>query len=163
MKKLLLLLSILLVANTFTSCKKEKEEEPEPTKTELLTAHEWKGVDAVGYVNGVQDGNPIDISDFTMLFGVNHHLFFYNDGDLSDDYAIWTLIEGDPDTIQLSEPNNNPQALYHLNLSQSNKSINDVDYTLLKIEKLTEDKFTFYVEGTNNAGDPVKIVYHMTK
>ena len=72
MKKLLLLLSILLIANTFTSCKKEKEE-PQPTKTELLTAHEWIGVNAIEYTNGTEtDSAPLEMK---FLFAVNNDFF----------------------------------------------------------------------------------------
>ena len=161
MKKILLIFSILLIANTFTSCKKEKDEKPKPSKEELLTAHEWYGIDLVGYVNEEQVGDPESMLGFSMLFGVNNYVFFYENGELSD-YAKWTYVEGSPDTINISEPPSMP-ATHPFIIPQANRSVNDLIANIWYLDKLTEDKFTFHWEGTNDDGDPIKVVFHLKK
>ncbi len=155
MKKLLLLLSILLVANTFTSCKKEKEEEPAPTKTELLTAHEWIGIDRIHYTNDVQD-NSTDLSDYKMLFAINNDLFIYNNGEPSEFYT-WEYINGNPDIIRLTDmatSSHNPMFY----LSQANKTTDHYDW---QVDELTENKFTFTMFDPNDATK--KYVFHFKK
>ena len=156
MKKLLLLLSILLVANTFTSCKKEKEEKPAPTKTELLTAHEWIGIDRIKYENDVEV-NSDDMSDYTMLFAINNDLFIYNNGTPSEFYS-WEYIKGNPDIIRLSDmvtTSHNPM----LYLSQANK--NTYDTYDWEVDELTENKLTFTMIFPSNPTE--KYVFHFKK
>ena len=155
MKKLLLLLSILLVANTFTSCKKEKEEEPEPTKTELLTAHEWIGIDRIQFTNDVQ-GDTTDMSDYTLLFAINNDLFIYHDG-VPNEFYSWEYIKGNPDIVRLTDMTSNSlNPMFYL--SQANKATDHIDW---QVDELTENKFTFTMFNPNNPTH--KYVFHFKK
>ncbi len=162
MKKLLLLFSILLIANTFTSCKKEKEEEPKPSKAELLTAHEWLGIDLVTYTDGTQTDFD-DMSEFSLLFGTNNDFFNYDNGELSS-YGKWQLIDGSPDILRLYNTHSVTVTLPDPMLYdyfQSDKSVNNT-HTDWNIEELTKDKLTLYIEGDVN-GEHIKLVFHFKK
>ncbi len=159
-KNLLLLTSFLLLAGTFSSCKKECPVD-EPSKTELLTAHEWQGVDGMEYRNGTLV-NTRDMSGFIFLFAVNKDLFVYENGTL-DEYYHWEYIKGSPDIIHLEEVNTAPSPITHhfffLNDTQT-RVPQTYDF---KVEKLNETKLTFYMEITDGSGNTTKFVYHFKK
>ena len=162
MKKLLLIFSILLIANTFTSCKKEKDddEKQEPNKTELLTSHEWHGVDAIEYTNGTQtNSQPFNRS---FLFAVNNDYFLYNENDQLVENGNWILIDGDPAKLKVIQHSNS--TLTHSDIfpfQQTTKSVNNI--LVFNIEKLTKDKLSLSLEGVNNNGDALKVVINLKK
>ena len=158
MKKLLLF-SILLIATSLSSCKKEKEEDPQPTKTELLTAHEWYGVDIVVFKDGTQTDS--DKLDSSILFGINKDYFSYDKNGELEGYGKWVIIDGDPVIIRISD---------YQNVSAKNQSIlgfSPADkfrpsYTDFYIGDLSDNKLSFYLEGVEN-GVKIKIVLNFRK
>jgi hypothetical protein len=154
MKKGLLILIGLLFVTSFTSCKKE-EKVAEPTKEELLQKHIWKGVEAVAYdASGNETGRQA-IPQFEMLFAVNNDYFLYDSGDL-DGYGDWIYVKGDPDIIKLTPSSSRP--------APSILKVGDINFRSplqtmdLKVDKLTENDFVFYIEDGSN-----KIVYTLKK
>ena len=163
MKKLLLLLSIALIMNNLISCKKKKIEEPELTKSELLTAHQWYGVDLEIYVNGAKVNTRN--FDLSVLFAVNRDYIYYNNNGDIINIGEWELIEGNPTILRLlnddisTKPSANP-LLYQLNkMGRGNEDFS--------IEKLTENKLTIYQESIRQVrslqNDTIKIVYNYKK
>ena len=158
MKKLLLF-SILLIATSLSSCKKEKEEDPQPTKTELLTAHEWHGVDIILYEDGTQvDSDNFDVS---VLFGVNKNYFFYDENGNLDGYGKWAIIDGDPAIIRLSEEqevSTKNQSIFRFSHSGKLRP----SYTDFSIGELKESKLSLYIEFIRN-GKNMKVVFNYRK
>ena len=140
MKKLLLLLSILLIANTFTSCKKEKEADNETSQLELLTAHKWNGDDYLTYIDGTLT-NTDDLTD-SYLFKENFDFFRYVANGSVADQGTWQLIDGSPETLKLT--------------------LDDGSVQEYKIIKLTENELSFKLETTSNNGT-IKIVFNYKK
>ncbi len=156
MKKTLLFLSFLVVMGIFTAC--DKDDDPvEPSPTELLVAHEWQGIEAVAYEDGTAV-DTLDLSIFTFLFAVNHDLFVYREGIL-DEQDEWEYISGSPDIIRLTPiaPPKVEQPLFYIPTNYK------VSETLdLKVETLTTDKLTFYIEEIVD-GVNEKYIYYFKK
>ena len=155
-KTLLLLTGFLLIAGTFSSCKKECPVD-EPTKTELLTAHEWHAIDIITYKNGTQT-NSQDVSEYVWLFAVNKDAFLYKNGSITE-YYKWQYITGSPDIIKLTEVG--PPVVNILNDFGNLQTRASQTYEF-KVKDLNDTKLTFYIEGTNN-GDTIKVVFHFKK
>ncbi len=156
-KTLLLLTGFMLIAGTFSSCKKDCPVD-EPTKTELLTAHQWQAIDVVTYTNGTQTDSQ-DMSAYTWLFAVNKDLFIYQNGVVSE-YYKWQYITGSPDIIKLTATSGSP-TINILN-SAGNIQTRVAQTYELKVQDLNDTKLTFYMEGTDN-GNTTKMVFHLKK
>ena len=158
-------LAILLVTSiaTTTSCKKECPAPPEPTKEQLLTAHEWLGVDRTLYINDVQD-TVVDISEWKLLFAVNKDYFVYDNDDL-DEYGSWQLISGNPDVLKLTEESSTVIPKLISDTEDSKKEVLDANTnsTDFKIEKLDEDNLYFYLEDTDSGGNHLKLLIKFKK
>ncbi len=155
-------LTILLVtsiANT-TSCKKECPVD-EPTKEQLLTAHEWLGVDRTLYINDVQD-TVVDMSEWKLLFAVNKDYFVY-DNDYLDEYGSWQLISGNPDVLRLTEESSTVIPKLILDTKYSKKHTKNTNNTDFKIEKLDENNLYIYLEDTDSGGNHQKLLIKFKK
>ena len=155
-------LAILLVTSiaTTTSCKKECPAPPEPTKEQLLTAHEWLGVDRTLYINDVQD-TVVDMSQWKLLFAVNKDYFVYENDQLNE-YGSWQLISGSPDILQLTKESNPviPKPLLNIDSKKQVLNTNEVDF---KIEKLDENNLYIYLEDTDSGGNHQKLLIKFKK
>jgi len=153
MKKGLLILIGLLFVTSFTSCK--KEEKVEPTKQELLQEHVWKGIDFVEYDASGTEVRRESMAQNEFLFAVNNDYFIYDNGDISG-YGDWAYTTGSPDIIKLT-PNSSRPAPSILKVGDINfrSPLQTMD---LKVDKLTENDFVFYIEDGSN-----KIVYTLKK
>ena len=161
----LLLIGFVLLSTLFTttSCKKECPKPPEPTKTELLTAHEWLGVKAVEYTNGTQT-NQLSLSNFKFLFAVNNDYFVYDNNSISE-YGNWEIISGSPDVLRLTPNSSSPRfenSLFNYNDNGLRSSLSN-SYRDFKIDKIDENSFIFYYEEVNSSGDNIKIEYEFKK
>ncbi len=158
-KTLLLLTGFLLIAGTFSSCKKDCPVD-EPTKTELLTSHEWHAIDAITYTNGTQT-NTQDVSEYDWLFAVNKDLFIYKNGSITE-YYKWQYITGSPDIIKLTAVSGGP--IVNILNNAGNIQTRVAQTYELKVKDLNDTKLTFYMENTDSStGDTTKIVFHLKK
>ncbi len=154
MKRLLLLLGILLIVNNLISCKKDDEQ---PTKEELLTAHKWYGIDSKIYTNGTETSSSQ--KDDSFLFKNNHEYSHYDDNGDLDETGKWKIIEGSPDIIKFYDI----QEVTMHNSKHVFRAYLPTYSFELKIEKLNEDYFSFYLEFTNSDNDNVKVVLNYKK
>jgi len=156
-------LTILLITSIATtiSCKKECPAPPEPTKEQLLTAHEWLGVDRTLYINDVQD-TVVDMSEWKLLFAVNKDYFVY-DNDYLDEYGSWQLISGNPDVLRLTEESSTVIPKLISDTKYSKKHTKNTNNTDFKIEKLDENNLYIYLEETDSGGNHQKLLIKFKK
>jgi len=138
MKKVILLFVVgLLTTSSLTSCKEDCPVD-EPTRTELLTAEEWVGINAVIYENDVEVDNE-SISDMNWAFLTNFDILIY-DNDVPEIYK-WGFE----------------------NSEQSFKLLNYEDnsiFELYDIDELTETSLVFSFTETDGT-DTAKMVYNL--
>jgi len=139
MKKVIVLFVVgLLTTSSLTSCKKDCPVD-EPTRTELLTAQEWVGINVVIYENDTEVINE-SISEAKFAFLTNFDILIYDNDEPSEIYK-WGFE----------------------NSEQSFKLLNYEDnsiFELYDIDELTETSLVFSFTETDGT-DTAKMVYNL--
>jgi len=134
-KSAIYLTSILLLI--ITSCGKEKtnNEQENPTIFDLLTAHDWQGVEVIRYVNG-QASTHTPITDTKYVFETDYHYQKIENNAAVQD-GTWEWLDG---TSQIR--------LRYFDASLNHNILDDLNVT-----KITTDKLEYFVpviDGSNN-------------
>ncbi len=131
------LFSILFIFIFFSCGHKETEPEVTPSSNfDLLTAHEWKGVEVIRFVDG-QESTHTPISNNKYIFETDGHYKKFENGTLIQD-GTWELIENSMVLIRTR----------YYSATYNHDILDD-----LRLIELTADKFSYslpYIDGSNH-------------
>ncbi|GEM_PF-3117404 len=150
MKNIVFLSGLLMLFISFSSCgkKKEKTDPPETaSNSELLTAHDWKGVEVIRFVNG-NETTHTSITNCKFVFNTDNHYKKYDNGTVKQD-GTWELFDH--------------TSIIMLRLRYYSSSVNHNVLDDLTISELSGSKLEFSMPVIDGSNDILRDDYFYQK